>query len=778
MKRFLFIYLFLSLSILSFSQDDFKIGDWRGHFPYNSMKSVTKDKENIYAASEYSLFSYNVNTGYIDISSKISGLSDIGISCIKYNSDMNLLFVAYSNANIDIIKNGHTINMADIYRSNIINRKSINNIFFKDNYAYLSCGFGIVVVYFKKIEIADTYIIGGEGQYVDIHDFVYYPETNMFYASSDDGIYQALNDETVNLANYSNWSLMDIPVIESNLINQMEVFNNKIIANAYSEEYNQDTLLIYDGNEWSLFPDVYNHMTVSSLTAEDKELIICFNVATFVYDVNYNRIKNSWQYNTTGATPSPMQAIKGFNDEYWVADNKYGLTKFVEGWEGNFVSPSGPVVAQAFKMVSAFSNVYVVPGGFNVSWTPLYTQAKYSIFSSNEWSSVTKDELPGLQNITDLVDLAVDPRDANHIFLASYLHGLIELKDNAIVNVYNQSNSPLEAPNGYEDANVRVGGLKYDDNNNLWISNSLSSNMLYVLTKDNTWGQITVPTSFADKEVSDIIIDTYGQKWLKTRSASTIYVINDNGTPTYGGDDRCKALTYATGNGAIPGQTVSAIAVDKDGEVWIGTDQGIAVFYSPNNIFGSGDYDASYILVDYDGTTRPLLEGESITAIAVDYGNNKWIGTATSGVYYVSADGTEELAHYTKDNSSLLANSITYITINQVGEVFFGTSSGICSFRSTSSEPQQSNDSIYAYPNPVRPDYNGVIAVTGLMENSMVKITDMAGKIVFADRSNGGQVTWNGYTPNGKRAATGVYIVFVVAEDGTEKATTKILFIR
>ena len=262
------------------------------------------------------------------------------------------------------------------------------------------------------------------------------------------------------------------------------------------------------------------------------------------------------------------------------------------------------------------------------------------------------------------------------------------------------------------------------------------------------------------------------------REANAILVFNDNGTIDNTSDDNIKKITSSINNGAIPGDMLLSMACDLDGEVWLGTNQGIGVIYNPENIFGTGSYDAQQILVEYDGYTRPLLESEAITAIAIDGDNKKWIGTDKAGVFLLSEDGTEELAHYTEENSPLLSNTISGITINDRGEVFFGTANGTVSYMGTATPGSTENTNVYAYPNPVREGYEGTIAITGLVQNAMVKITDVSGNVVYSTRAEGGQAVWNGKTMNGDKVNTGVYLVFSSDSNGENTNITKIMVIK
>ena len=778
MKKILITLSFITVFFAATAQETVSIGNWRGHFPYNAMTSVASDYNgNVYAASKFSLFSYNKATGLIDIYSKINYLSDIGITCIRYSNNYNTLLIAYSNANLDLLVDGKIYNMNDIYRSNIVGNKTINKIFVKDRYAYLSCGFGIVVIDLLKREVADTYYIGSNGTYVNVLDFAYMDNIQSFIAATDNGLYIANADD--NLSNFVNWHKIEDMPHATSVFNEVEYFYSNLIANVRSTTFNSDTLLVFNGSNWRYFSENLQFDAVNDISVSEDTLVITCLYDIKTYNSNLEYIENYWQYWDENGAPNPVETVKD-GKSLWVADSRFGLVECTDPWKGFSIKPSGPEVSQAFNLIKEGKKMYAVPGGYNLSWVPLYSNAKYSVFEDYDWKTFSSADIPDFADFSDFTDVAVDPRNSDRVFIASYFHGLIEINNGEVVNVYNGSNSPMLAPTGYTDEYVRCGGIVFDDDNNLWVTHSLGSGVLNVLLADGTWANASNGGLFPNvnnADVSSIVIDHYGSKWIKTRSYASIYVMNDGGTPKNPSDDKYKILTNAVGNGALSGQ-ISSIAVDYDGEVWIGSDLGLKVIYNPRNIFEGGSFDAQEILVEYDGTIRPLLESESVTAIAVDFGNNKWIGTASSGVYYISGNGTIQYNHFTKENSCLLSNNITAISVNYDGEVFISTSNGICSYKGESSEPSDDNSGIYAFPNPVRPEYTGNIGVTGLVEDAFVKIVDMAGRVVYSQQSNGGMITWDGNLPNGNRASSGVYIVFATNSSGKERAVTKILFIK
>jgi hypothetical protein len=279
--------------------------------------------------------------------------------------------------------------------------------------------------------------------------------------------------------------------------------------------------------------------------------------------------------------------------------------------------------------------------------------------------------------------------------------------------------------------------------------------------------------------VSDILAATNGIKWVIRPRSNGMLVFYDGGTISDIGDDQYKVLNTFDGQGELPSMDVLSMAEDKDGEIWIGTSKGVAVFYAPDAIFSGGDFDAQQILIEQDGNIQILLETESVSALVVDGANRKWLGTLTSGVYLVSPDGTELLHHFSTENSPLPSDNITSIAIDELtGEVFFGTDQGTVSYRGDATDGLLEASCATVFPNPVHPNYAGPIAITGLIRDSEVRITDIAGNLVYHTVSNGGEAIWPGTDMTGSRVSTGVYLALAVDPTGAEHCNTRILVVR
>jgi len=412
------------------------------------------------------------------------------------------------------------------------------------------------------------------------------------------------------------------------------------------------------------------------------------------------------------------------------------------------------------------------------------------MYENGVWSNINHATIKAKTNkeVWDFMNIAVDPTDNKHFYVTSYGTGLYEFKDNEFFKLHNYTNSTLEPhplAATMPDLYTRLDGGVFDSEGNLFVANSAVSNNLKVLLKTGEWIQLKA-SSTGKETLGKIIINNQNvnHKWILSVRSGEILVLDDKGTFNNDFDDVFtvfKSFPDPDAEGAlISPATIYTMAQDKNGVIWAGTEQGPLVFYNTANAFTSGFSCSRVKIPRLDGTNQAdyLLKDERIKAIAVDGANRKWIGTESSGVYLMSENGQEMIHQFTVSNSPLLSNDIISIAINPVtGEVFFGTGQGIVSYQSDAAESTGSFSNVYAYPNPVREGYNGVITITGLVDNTHVKITDLNGNLICSTTSNGSIATWNGKDVHGRKVSTGIYLVICANEDGTQNTITKIMVI-
>lgn len=769
-RNFTLLLAFVTLFAAPGVSQEIGIGSWRDHLPYRQVVSITEAGSRIYAATPYAIFYLDFGDNSLNRVTKINGLSDVGISEIKYNKKYNTLVIAYANANIDLIKGDRVINLSDIKRKQILGDKSINSIVFIDDKAYLSCGFGVVVLDINKEEFPEPiYYIGPEGSAIEVYDVTFNPVDSLIYAATETGIYSA-NYYKANLANFAEWWREIAPALPAGPFNHIVALNNRIYTNKSGPNYSDDHMFVKANGQWQVF-EPSNTSDRFSMEAYMDKLLICNNLSVDIFKADGTYQDRIYTYNP--GSVSPRDALMIENDVVWIGDEIEGLAKVTKIWNTEHFLLNGPDFPDAYSLASGSTDVWAVPGGRTSSFEPLYRQARFAGFTNNNWITIDAKQDTFLSDYRDAISVAVNPANSKDVFLGTMGYGLLEYNDGKFVIRYTPENSTLQK-HVLAPSRVDVTGLAFDNSNNLWVVNSSAPSILSMRSPQGEWKSYSLGSTASGVEVDKIAIDQTGQKWLLGRNLS-MYVFNDNNTPDNPADDNTKKLTSAAGNGAIPGSFVKSIAVDREGLVWLGTDKGVVVFYSPQNVFSGQNFDAQQVLIEQDGYGQYLLETETVTAIAIDGSNRKWFGTDRAGLFLMSADGTKQIAHFTEENSPLLSNTITSLTINSSGELFIATSKGIISYRSESVEPEPTLDRVVVFPNPVRSNFTGNIAIKGLVENSNVKITDVAGNLVYSVEAEGGQVLWNGYNFDGKKVTTGVYLVFISNSDGSATEVTKIM---
>ncbi|HCR89333.1 MAG TPA: hypothetical protein DIW50_02495 [Prolixibacteraceae bacterium] len=776
MKLKLLSFVFIILGVTSFAQ--IPVGEWTNYQSYRSASRLVDTGDLIYCAGNGGLFTYNKTDNSVQKLSSINGLSDVGVEALAYGAENDVVLVAYENSNIDLIYGKDIYNLSDIKRKQIMGNKAINKVMFDGAMAYLSCGFGIVVINTEKKEIKDTWYIAEGGAHLTVYDMA--SDGTYLYAATAEGIYRALASEP-NLQDYSNWQRFS-NLSPNGRFTQIENLNGKIIV-CYSPASGNDELYILDNGNWTRafteISKVYD-MTV----AFNDRIIISNNGDVYIFAENGTIIEKIYMYvfaDSQSQGIDPRCTLLNSDGTYWIADNLYGLVR-KKGEVSEQVSPGGPVDNSIFSLSISEGNLWVASGGRDAAWGNLWNQARFQKYSAGTWSVFDYSKYSIMSGFHDIVCIVADPNDPEHVFAGCWGAGVLEFQGDELIEHHSYHNSTLQSviPN----ANfVAIGGMAFDKEGTLWVNNGGVSKVLSSY-KNGEWKSYSLPDIANGPNFGNIVITDDGDKWIALSNRNKdIYVVK--------GENEARQwqrnIAYFS-NGSeeiyLPMHDVYSIALDRESAVWVGSAAGVAVYDEPSRIWNSTEQDplARYArqpgLELGDGIYHPLLASETVTAIAVDGGNRKWCGTKANGVFLISEDGEKELEHFTVDNSPLLSNEITSIVINdQRGEVFFGTSEGLISYMGVATEPEKAFTDVYVFPNPVRETYDGPIVVTGLMEDTDVKITDISGNLVFHGTSFGGQISWDGKNRNGNRCHTGVYLVFLNNKTGEETLVTKVLFI-
>lgn len=766
-----FLALLIFINLYSFSQ--VKVGQWVDHLSYNYTNSVAKVGNTVYVSNGQGLAKYNTTDNSIEKMTKIEGLSDVGVQLVRKCDANDALIVIYSNTNIDVIKpDGSIINVSDIKRKTITGSKTINEVYFKGTFAYIACGFGIIVFDTQKLEIKDTYYIGNS----TLNYKVYQVTTNdsaVFAATNVGLFYGKIN---ANLSNYQNWKSLNTG-IPAGPYNGVVNFDGKIMAN-YSEKLKTnvdfaDTLYQYNGINWSKYP-YKSHSTNKKIYDYSKYNVIVINDQWGASDYNPNGIKNNYITQYDGGIYANINDLYyESKDQLYLADYNYGLIDSKGTYSNIKVMLNGPAYNYANDIAIKDGNIALAPTNLGETYSNVFTNKTASIYQNNEWSSLG-NIIPNY--VQDINCVAIDPNNKNHIAFGCMSSGIVEITNNQLTAVISDTNSPMI---GYQGAApLFVTGINFDKNSNLWSLVTNSPKLIQVRKKNNTWALLDFSQTISAATVSKVIFDKHDQAWVILARGGGLMVYKDVIGLSAPNPSNTKLVTTSKGQGLLPSVDIYSICEDLDGKIWVGTQKGVTIFYNPENVFTSGNWDCQQILIEQDGHVAILLGDDKITAIAVDGANRKWIGTESSGIYCLSPDGQTQIYHFTKDNSPLYSNSINSLVVDEItGDVFIANEIGVQSYRGSIIKGGENYNNIHAFPNPIRPGYTGSVHIKGLVDETIVKITDVAGNLIWESKSQGGQIAWNLLTNNGSRVSSGVYLINCSTANGELSGTTKLLVI-
>jgi hypothetical protein len=753
----------LLLMLLLSSQGQTPVGAWSDHLSYNSAINIAIGSDEIYASTGSSIIVYNKIYDELKKMSRISGLAETGIETIAWSDENNTLIIAYSSANIDLLSNNVFYNIPDIKRKYIPGNKEINRIRTGGKYAYLACSFGIVVLDITRKEIYDTWNPGTGSEDAEVWDIGF--GNGKIYAATGAGVFSG-DLSNRGLSYYGNWSRIDELPAPGGNYTSLIFSGNKLFVNQSVKNSTTDRVYAIDGGV-TLITDASMAINSSFDPAPDGFTITSSGSVKY-FESNGALIKTIIPSGL--GTPAMSQAIIETGN-IWIADKKTGLIRG-EGMSAfSALTLPGPISNNAYSITSHNGKTIVCGGGTNSAWNNLETPFQISLFENNDWISLP----PG--TFTDPMRTLIDPANNNHFFVSMWGKGLLEYENNILINQYTEANSSLNniIPG---KPYVRICGLAMDKKGILWMTQPEVPGSIKALKPDGNW--IANPVRIEVPTIGDIIVAKNGYKWVILPRGNGLFILDDNDTPELFTDDRSKRmLVEDTENEII--SMVYSIAEDLDGNIWVGTDQGPLIYYNPEKVF-EDDLNAYRIKIsrnDGSGLADYMLGSESITSITIDGSNRKWLGTSGSGAYYLSADGATLLKNFNEENSPVLSNSIISMAVdNKTGDVWFGTSKGVQSFRGNATTGEGKFTNVYSFPNPVRENFLGNVTITGLTRDSEIKITDISGNLVYETVSDGGMATWDLKTFNGNRVATGVYLVFCSSSDGSQSCVTKMLVIK
>ncbi|MDR0799502.1 MAG: hypothetical protein LBN18_07080 [Dysgonamonadaceae bacterium] len=770
MKRIINSLLIAGLSFLCFTSIQAQPGTWKTYTAYQNATLTAATSNYIFAVYDGALLSYSPSDKEVKTYSFDDGLNDVKIVQMAYCPNAKALVLVYENSNIDLFYGqNNVVNISAIKQDTKYTNKTIDGISIEGNYAYLSAGFGIVKLDVVRREIKDTW----PG-----------PPTmaacrwgNYFYAATNEGLKRA--SETVNLLDQSNWQKVTLNNFTGNetKITQMLVFKDNLIFYDKSKVY----YMTKEGSIHLLFDG-----SLRSMTVLNDQLVLCVYSLLFFYtDVTQ----------PNKAVRVTANSISSYNSSntYWIAQPEAGLAEIKR--EANSteytvltsgIQINSPARNYMFYLTYTANKLLVVGGGRAADRDN--KPGTLMILENGKWTNFNDARIAqaaGLSWVRDFTSVAVDPRNPKHYFVASYGEGVYEFNDTTFVNRYTIGNSSLQSAlptNPNADHFVRVDGLVYDKNNNLYMVNAGVPNSISTYTASNTWKSF-YNTKIISCVPNLLIVTKDNWKWGNIyREKPGVFAFDDSSAEV--------RLYYNNrfidqqGNDIGASMYYCIVEDPGNGSIWVGTDNGPVSFAPAGNKSIETMLDEGVcnriILTDQEGSGYYLMAGQRVKTIAVDGAGRKWLGSENGGVFMVDDSDRSNVIveNFTTDNSQLISNNIVSIAINnESGEIFIGTDKGLVSYMSDAVQGSSDFSNVYAFPNPVKPGNRNQVTITGLMSNSTVRITDMGGNLISQGSSRGGQYVWNCADLNGNIVKAGIYLVLAATPDGAQGVATKIMVI-
>ena len=738
---------------------------WKGYFSYNDIRDVSQSATAIFAASENALFSKNFSTNQIKTTNTIDGLSGQTIVSLHYSPITNKTLVGYENGLMTVINeaDGSMLNVVDIINKQLpANIKKINHFMEYNGIVYVSCDFGIVQFNLATMLFGDTYFIGNNGAEISVSQTAVF--NGFIYASTIDGIRRA-DIANKNLIDFNQWTQ-----IATGNWSSIETFDIELIAINSSGNIHKYNSGSNSFNSYLQLPQAAVDMRTSG-----NYLIITTQNSVFIYNKQMILVRqiNSSQIIDTIVNFTCATSIE---DKIYIGTKENGIYTTTISVSSTFENtmPSGPSRNNIFAIQATATSLWAVYGNYDIFYNP-YPLDSYGIskFSDSGWLNIPYEKVFGAKS---MVRVIVNPTNENEVYASSFFSGLLKIVNDVPTILFNQSNSGLETLTflGPNYIDVRINGTAFDKSGNLWVTNSLVKNGLKTLSASGQWQSYSLDkilSASSRTNYNRLTIDKNDTKWITTDKDGVVGFNEKNNV--------FKKITFGTDLGNLPTTNVRIAAVDNNNQLWIGTTNGLRVLSNISSFSTEDQLTTKPIIILEDNLAQELMYEQFITDIVVDGANNKWIGTADSGVFLVSPNGQDTRYHFTITNSPLPSNTINDIDINSAtGEVFIATTKGMISFKGTATGANEDLNNVYVYPNPVRPEFEGTVKIAGLLDKATVKITDIEGNLVYETTSEGGTIEWDTTAFGKHKVASGVYMIFISAQDGIETKVKKVMIIR
>jgi len=753
------------------AQTTLAIGEWADLFPFRAGLSVAQSPTTVYYSTELGIVGFDKEERTHTTITTVEGLSQAKEAKLIYHNRAEVLVAVYDNGVIDIIDEDGVFTMKDIANfSNIPIDKNANSLYevLGSNAILLSADYGIssIDVVNKKV-LWTCFTVGNP-----VNAAVEW--RGDYYAATDDGLFKVDRNNIVE--NFDAWQTIDSTdgFVNDIGLEALTVFDNWLVTG------HEEDLYAFIDDKWSKIHSEPG-FEIRALRGGRQ-----YCLASYFCPNSCDSKVLAFNGNLDSTVNKPGCVNRVFE----ALEDQYGWIWYAELYDnfrlaaGNGASCqglkiNGPFSKNVSDIAIGFDEVVVASGGIIDNFSYSYKNDGFFVLSKEgKWTNhnlFNTDELRE-RDLKNFHRIAIHPGTGDQ-YHATYWGGVVVYHRDGTYSFYNEENSALRRKDK-GDARERCTDVTFDDDNNLWVTTFLApENGLSVLTHDGQWKGFN-PKDFGNGP-NQVAIDQNGYKWITLLGdpSKGVYVFYEGEDIDSPADDQ--HYVFSRNNSELPSNNAICVTVDLDGDVWVGTDQGAVVFECGTNIF-EGQCEGNRRKVEQDSILGLLLQTEEVRCIAVDGANRKWFGTR-NGIYVQSPSGEEQVFEINEENSPLPDNLIYDIAIDpKDGTAYIGTNRGVMAYRSDAVEGGKTHASeVVAYPNPVRPGYQGPIAVKGLPRDAEVRITDIDGELIYQTDALGGQAIWDGTDYNGRKAQSGVYLVFSTSQGGDfekpEALVTKIL---
>lgn len=741
MKKNILVFLLLLSYFSGFSQST--NSKWSDLFSYNNVLAFKEKDGKIIAATENGVFYYNTISGEITKLSKANGLHEVKISAFDYDAATNTAIIGYKSGSLDVVTEDGVTYVVDIPLSqSYTGSKTINNISINGDKAVISVGYGVSIFNITKKEFGDTCFFFNGTSYEKVLEATI--KDNTVYAITENSLKYHPIDVTFSV--YSNWNS---------------------VAGNYTQIDSKSTLVlsnnntVYYGNVGSLSSIPQSFIKIKDLKITDSQIIVADQTKVYAYTL-------------TGTLQKTIEIAEEVNTAFVVNNQVYTGTKLsgIYDESKNSYKPDGPYSNISYKISLLDNQLWVSTGGRDGYNTPFYTDLGYYHFDGNQWNY--PNYFKSSTFVWNILDVVPNPSKPSEVFFTNYSwiqgqKGVYKMENNVFVKAYAQTDSN----NLYN----RPAGCVFDENNQLFCSVGLLQNQKYtegVYVYDKSTDQFVINSLISAGSMQKPLVKE-GKLFIPSPyyNPGGLIISDYKNTPLSFSDD--KTILINSKNGLAASGTVSA-AIDKNDDIWVGTRLGLRILSNASNAINNTDNKAEPIVITQNGIPEELFKDLPILQIEVDSGNQKWVSVEGGGVFYLSSNGENTISHFTKVNSPLPSDVVTDIKVDpKTGKVYFVTFDGIVVYQGDVINVSSDFSEIKVYPNPVvTSQYRGNVKITGLAEKTNIRITDAAGNVVHQAVARGGYYEWNLNNQKGIRVASGIYLVLMTNEDGTDKATAKI----